>query len=245
MRSAKYTPRAPLSGLVDCLWYWEGAPQTHSKERLLPNGESSIVFNLIDEPMRIYDLPNLTQYKSYGVAVLSGARSNCFAIDAEQQERVIGIQFRPGGAFPFFRMPASEAEGISVDLEDLWPGKAREIRERLIAARSIESMFAALECCLLEQLVRPLESHPAVAYALQQFQRPAHNRTVAAVGERIGLSSRRFIEVFHRRSRSDAESLLPGAPLSACVANHSSKERCRLGTGRTRVRLLRSGAFHS
>ncbi len=196
MRSARYTPRPPLSDLVDCLWYWEGAPQTHSKERLLPNGESSTIFNLVDELIRIYDPQNLTQFSSYGVAVLSGARSNCFAIDTNQQERVVGIQFRPGGAFPFFRMPASEAEGISVDLEDLWPGKAREIRERLLEAGNVESMFAALERCLLEQLVRPLELHAAVAYALQQFQRPAHNGRVAAVSERIGLSSRRFIELF-------------------------------------------------
>ncbi|MDQ2842257.1 MAG: hypothetical protein M3Y72_14685 [Acidobacteriota bacterium] len=73
-----------------------------SKEKLLPNGESSIIFTLRDEPIRIYDAQDLTRYDSYGQAVLSGARSNCFVIDSHQKECVVGVQFRPGGAFPFF-----------------------------------------------------------------------------------------------------------------------------------------------
>ncbi len=200
MRPFRYTPRAPLSAFVDCLWYWEGAPRTHSKEKLLPNGESSIIFNLQDEPIRIYDPHDISRYVSYSTAVLSGARANCFVIDSHQQECVAGIQFRPGGAFPFFGMPASEAEGISVDLDDLWPGRVREIREQLLAAKNVESMLTNLERCLLGQLVRPLELHPAVAYALEQFERTPGAGRVAVVTDRLGLSSRRFIELFRRQT---------------------------------------------
>jgi hypothetical protein len=110
----RYIPRPPLSAFVSCLWYSEGAPNTHSKERLLPNGETAMIFNLRDEPLRIYDALNIGRHNSYGSAVLSGARANCFVIDTCQQERVIGIQFRAGGAFPFFRMPACELEGESL-----------------------------------------------------------------------------------------------------------------------------------
>lgn len=199
MRHRIYAPGGPLSAFVGCFWYWEGAPQTHQKERLLPNGEPSIIFNLLDAPIRIYDAQDLTLFASYGRAVLSGARSNCFTIDTNQQEHVVGIQFKPGGAFPFLRMPASEVENASVSLDDVWPRRAGEIRERLLAARSIESTFAILERCLLEQLARPLELHPAVAFALDQFGRSAPGRKIAEVTERIGLSPRRFIEVFRRQ----------------------------------------------
>ena len=199
MELRRYRPGPPLSAFVDCLWYAEGAPQTHSQERLLPNGEAAIIFNLRDDPIRIYDAQDLTRYNTYGCAVFSGARSNCFAIDTLQQERVVGIQFRPGGAFPFVRMPASEIENASVDLGDLWLGKAGEIRERLLAGSSVDSMLADLERRLLEQLVRPLELHPAIAYALDQFRLSAHTGRVAAVTGQIGLSPRRFIELFHRQ----------------------------------------------
>ena len=194
----KYKPRPPLSALIGCLWYWEGAPQTHSRERLLPNGEPAIIFNLREEPIRLYDAPDFTDFASYGHAALSGARSSCFVIDTEQQERVVGIQFRPGGAFPFFRMPASETENLSVALSDLWPGRASEIREQMMASASVSSMFQKLERFLLEQLVRAPALHPAVAYALEEFGRSAHTGRVTSVTEQIGLSSRRFIEVFTR-----------------------------------------------
>jgi AraC-like DNA-binding protein len=195
----KHRPGPPLSGLVDCLWYSEGAPQTHSKERLLPNGEPAIIFNLRDDPIRLYDAQNLCKYETYGLAVLSGARSNCFVIDTLQQERVIGIQFLPGGAFPFFKMPASEAENISVDLADLWPGRTAEIREQLLAAPDPDSMLLRLERCLLEQFVRPPELHPAVAYAIDCFRRTPDSLKIAQVSGCIGLSSRRFIELFRRQ----------------------------------------------
>ena len=185
--------------MVKCLWYWQGAPQTHLKERLLPNGEPAIIFNLCEDPIRIYDATDLSRYSSYGHAVLSGARSDCFVIDTLQQERVVGVQFAPGGAYPFFRMPASEAEGLSIDLTDLWHGRAGEIRERILAAATVDAMLATLERCMLQLLIRPPELHPAVAYALQQFAHPSFPARVNTVTGRIGLSSRRFIELFHRQ----------------------------------------------
>jgi AraC-like DNA-binding protein len=195
----RYIPQSPLSAFVSCLWYSEGAPNTHSKERLLPNGEAAIIFNLRDDPLRIYQALNCGRHNSYGHAMLFGARANCFVIDTCQQERVVGIQFRAGGAFPFFRMPVCELEGESFALDDLWPMRAGEIRARLLAAESVDAMFAILECCLLDQLVRPLELHPAVTYALEQFRSPARSSSVAAVTARIGLSQRRFIQLFHQQ----------------------------------------------
>jgi AraC-like DNA-binding protein len=193
----KYTPQAPLGDFVQCLWYWEGAPAPHVKERLLPNGEPAVIFNLRDDPIRIYDARDLTSFNSYGHAVISGARSSCFVIDTSQQERVVGIQFQPGGAFPFFPMPASETEDASFDLDDLWPRRAGEIREQLLAAPDVDSMFAILERSLMAQLVRPLELHPAVAYALQHIRRSAEVSKIAFLTDRIGLSPRRFIHLFH------------------------------------------------
>lgn len=199
MFSLKRIPGPPLSALVNCLWYWEGAPQTHSKERLLPNGEAAIIFNLRDDPIRLYNALNLQKFESYGLAVLSGARSNCFVIDAQQQDRVIGIEFLPGGAFPFLGMPLSEVENLSVSLEELWPRRTGQIRERLLAAPDPDTMLKTLERCLFEQLIRAPELHPAVGYALDCFRRAPHSAKVAGVIEHIGLSSRRFIELFRRQ----------------------------------------------
>jgi AraC-like DNA-binding protein len=195
----KHFPKLPLSNHVECLWYAEGAPGPHAKERLLPNGEAALIFNLCDEPVRIYDANDLSRFNSYGYAVLSGARTDCFVIDTSQEERVIGIQFRPGGAFPFFREPVSEMENDSFAVEDFWGAGAGSIREQLLAISDVDEMLLTLEKSLLQQLVRPLELHPAVSYALNCFEVAQYRRRVAAVIDSIGLSQRRFIQLFHEQ----------------------------------------------
>ena len=199
--SRKHVPDAPLAAFVRCFWYWEGAPQTHAKEQLMPNGEPTVVFNLRDDPIQIYDYdPSfLSRPHSYGHAVLSGARTSCFVIDTKQQDRVFGIQFQPGGAFPFFRVPASEMENRSVELASLWPRTTAELRERLLAAPKIDDMFRLAEQYLRAQLVRPLELHPAVRFARQHFCKRPHQVSVARVLGAIGLSQRHFIQVFHEQ----------------------------------------------
>lgn len=197
MESRKYAPQGPLSAFVGCFWYWHATPLTHAKERLMPNGESSVIFNLKEDPICIYDADDTSRFTSHGHAVISGPRTNCFVIDTSQEERVFGIQFRPGGAFPFFRPPASEMKNTSVNLDLLWKAAARELRERLLQARAIDAMFALAEEYLLAQLVRQLELHPAVEFARQHFCRAPHITTVASVLDRIGLSQHRFIQLFH------------------------------------------------
>jgi len=192
-----HIPAAPLRPFVRCFWYWEDAPQPHARERLMPNGEASIVFNLRDEEMRLYDGDNPERYASCGLVAFTGPRTDCFAIDTASEDRVIGIQFQPGGTFPFFREPACEVANQSLRLEDLWRRAAGEMREQLLAADSVDEMFAALERALLAQLVRPLELHPAVGFARRQICRAPHLATVSGVLDRLGLSQRRFIELFH------------------------------------------------
>jgi AraC-like DNA-binding protein len=194
----RHYPSAPLSSFVSCLWYWAGAPTTHSKERILPTGDASIIFNLRDEPIRVYEGQAAARFESYGQAVVSGARSTCFGIDAAQQECVVGVQFRAGGAFPFFRFPMSELEERSVNLADVWGASAAEIRERLLAARDPQKALLALEECLYRQLVAPLQMHPAVQFALKRFQKSGQDARIAALADEIGLSSRRFSDVFRR-----------------------------------------------
>jgi len=197
MNHCHYRPPAPLSQFVQCFWYWEGAPLTHTKERLMPTGEACIIFNLRDEAIRIYDWRNPERFETFSKAVLSGARSEPFVIDTMQQERVFGIQFRAGGSFPFFRMPSSEVTNLDVSLDCMWNTAASAMRERLLEAQSIRARFAIAEEALTQQLVRPPELHPAVAFAARQFSINPHTASVGTVVDKTGLSHRRFSQLFH------------------------------------------------
>jgi AraC-like DNA-binding protein len=195
-----HRPAPPLDAFLRCFWYWKSeplaAPPSHTRERLLPTGEASLIFNLLDEEMRLYDAGDPQRFQSCGLAGLTGARTRSIAIDTASEDCVVGIQFHPGGTFPFFPMPAGELAHQSLPLEDLWGPAAGEIREQLLAAPSPDAMFALLERTLLAQLVRPLELHPAVRFARAHICRAPQVATVSGVMDRIGLSQRRFIDLF-------------------------------------------------
>jgi AraC-like DNA-binding protein len=192
----RYTPPLPLAAFVSCIWYSEGLEGTHERERLLPNGESGIVFDLREQPVRIYDALEIGKFVTHAPAIFCGARTDCFVIETCQQERVIGIQFQPGGAFPFLKMPAGEVANDTYSLDDIWPGKAAQIRDALMNARDVAAMFTILEQLLLAQLRDSPPLHPAVAFAVSQLAKPASNPRVRDLADRVGLSSRRFIELF-------------------------------------------------
>jgi AraC-like DNA-binding protein len=193
-----YRPGPPLSDFVDLFWLYEGyAPShAHAKERLLPTGTMELVINLREDRVRVYDRQDTDRFECFRGSVICGAQSEFFVIDTAEQASVIGVHFRPGGAFPFLRLTAGELLDTHVSLDSLWGNRADDLRHRLLEARTAEARFTILERSLLAQADRPLMHHHAVAFALEEVRRTPNAWTVAHLAERVGLSHRRFIQVF-------------------------------------------------
>jgi AraC-like DNA-binding protein len=179
----RYVPSPPLSEFVDLLWLFDGYAPGHARERLLPMGTVELVVNLREDQPDFRD------------PVLAGPRSEYSVLETAQAASVIGVHFRPGGAFPFLGLPAGELHNLEISLDVLWGARARELRERLLAAPTSLEKFRVLESALLAA-ARSLSRHPAVAFALREFQTVAPARSVADVAGAIGLSQRRFMDRF-------------------------------------------------
>jgi AraC-like DNA-binding protein len=193
----RHIPSPPLNSFVELFWYYDGfSPRSHKKERLMPDGSVELVINLKDDEVRIYDREKLDKYTRLPGTVIAGPHSGFFVIDTAEQDSVMGIHFKPGGAFPFLPEPAAELHNLHVALEDLWGCEAQLLRERLLAAPTPEAKFQVLETCLTEQAFKPLERHRAVGYALGLFRNIHTAPAMAQVSDQIGISSRRFIELF-------------------------------------------------
>jgi len=193
---SSYIPRPPLSHFVDLLWHYDGYQQPHDKERLLPDGSMELVINLREDTTRMYDRRNIGQCQTFPGSILIGAQSEFFVIDTAEQAGVMGVHFKPGGAFPFFKLPAGELHNEYVALETLWGRDAKDLRERLLEAPTADAKFGVLEQYLWKRVAKPLERHPAVGFALREFQGATGARTVADVSGQIGFSARHFIQVF-------------------------------------------------
>jgi AraC-like DNA-binding protein len=187
-------PKRPLSDFVCMLWYFEGYPRVHAKERILPTGTIDIIINLKENVTRLYDKRDTKKCLTYGGIAISGVLTEYAVIDTDEQMHVMGVNFRPGGAFPFFNLPVSELKDLHVSLEDIWGSYAPTLRDRLLALTSVDARFDLLEASLIERM-GCFSHHPAVQFALLEI-RHRHRQSVAQLVEKIGLSSRRFIQLF-------------------------------------------------
>jgi methylphosphotriester-DNA--protein-cysteine methyltransferase len=188
-------PAPPLSDFVDLLWLYEGEVTAHDKERLLPDGTVELVINLREDRIPVWDPRNPEKFSTISGCVVSGPRTEFFVIDTASSATTAGIHFKSGGAFPFFRVPPSDLSNQSIPLEALWGAASAQMREQVLAAATAEDKFRVLECCLLEQLVKPLERHPAVSFAIRQLRSRPHG-PVSQIVDAVGFSQRRFIELF-------------------------------------------------
>ena len=188
-----FRPPAPLDRFIDNFWYWEGDPLPHRKELIMASHSMSLLVNLADDELRHYDGDQYdVVHRSRGIAI-GGAHTQHFAIDAHQP-KIMGVQFVPGGAYPFFAPSASALRNEHVALEDICGTAAGRLHHRIVEAPTVEAKFRVLADALCARMARPLTHHPAVALALARF-RCATDR-VGAVAAESGLSRRRFIEVF-------------------------------------------------
>ena len=190
-----YKPKPPLSNFVDNFWLYEGREETeHKTERILPTGTLELVINLRQNELRFYDAER-SENSRYSGAIVSGAYGHGFTPE-EEVPFIIGVHFKPGGAFPFLGLPAGDLADTHVDLETLWGSSAGRLRERLCEARTSGERFQLLQEALLSRLSDRVEKHYAVAAALEMFLNNRAGPIVRETAKYLGLSQRRFIQVF-------------------------------------------------
>ena len=191
-------PRPPLDQFVEALWLYKSSKSAHAIERALPDGCAQLIVNLREDEMRLYDRWSFHLTQKLNGALLVGPQTEFCVIDTAGLTDVAGVHFKPGGAYPFFRPPMQEMHASHVPLDALWGRFAGELRERLLAARTPQQRLFLMEQMLLAQAGKRLERHPAVHFALGQFQTAPHATTIAEITQQTGFSARHFIEMFRR-----------------------------------------------
>jgi AraC-like DNA-binding protein len=189
-----YKPIPPLSKFVDSFWLYEGYEPEHQTERILPTGTLELVINLRQNELRFYDAERPENCSRFSGAVVSGAHGRGF--EPTEEAFIIGVHFKPGGAFPFLGVPTCDLADTHVDLETLWGLSAGRLRERLCEARTSAERFQLLQEALLSRLCHGVEQHYAVSAALEMFGKNQAGPTVREAAKYLGLSQRRFIQVF-------------------------------------------------
>lgn len=225
-----FPPSPPLAALVDYFWATTGYAATTPRERVLPNGNLSIVFHLGAEPVRVSNASS-EALSTIDSAVLCGARTSPLLLDTTALGATVGVAFKAGGVRPFLGVRADEVSEQALALDLLWGSSVRTLRAQLIEEPTPLGRVQLLQHYLLQRARRPLACTPALLESLAAFDEP-HLTSVAAVNRRTGLSAKRLLALYRdevglspktfwrvRRFRAALHALdtgaLRGAPLAA------------------------------
>jgi AraC-like DNA-binding protein len=196
MQFHSYIPGSPLREFVDDFWLYEDYAGEHLRERILPSGTFEVVFNLREDELRIYGPSDPAACRRFAGALLSGPYAGSFMSDTAEEAAILGVHFKPGGAFAILGIPAMEFADTHVDLKTIWGPRATELRERLCALSEPAERFRLVEQALMQRLCDPHAGHAAIRPALNLLAGTHGQVRIRDVARRVDLSQRRFIEVF-------------------------------------------------
>uniref|UniRef100_Q02C09 Transcriptional regulator, Fis family n=1 Tax=Solibacter usitatus (strain Ellin6076) TaxID=234267 RepID=Q02C09_SOLUE len=177
MRYREFAPGEEASGFVECYWVLEGA-EPGSVQRVVPDGRPELILNL-GAPFET--LRNGT-WQVQPQCFLAGQISAPLLLRATAGSHILGVRLRPGGAFQLLGMPAQELTGRTVPLDELGLKPLANMRDT-----------AEIERTLLQRRQR---RDPLMDEAVRLL---SGSLDVAAVAERLGMSSRQLERRFQAR----------------------------------------------
>jgi AraC-like DNA-binding protein len=186
-------PRPPLDGLIDDLYYLEGA-SPYARLTLPPMPAALLIVNL-GAPFRIRAGTDVeTAEYADGCVVTPPTRAWEFGYPL--RTRSVGVHFKPWGLAPFLPMPAAELRDRPVTLEQVWGRTViAELRDRLAAADGPHEMLTLLE----EELARRLCDTAGLGLVRHTSSVLAATRGAVAIDElraSVGVSSTQLAQRF-------------------------------------------------
>jgi len=190
-------PQLPLSQFVENIWFYEGFLAGYTREKILPDGAIELIIDLVGGPKKIFEHEDSDQFRSCCKAWISGERTRYIVIGAENSS-MIGIRFKPGGAYPFFGFPISELSESVIELDLIWGRLVAEIRDQLLETESPDARLLLLESFLLRQARRSLEANRLIVFAVHQLQHSPQFLAIKDLASTIGITQKHLISQFEK-----------------------------------------------
>ncbi|MFJ3981287.1 helix-turn-helix domain-containing protein [Streptomyces fungicidicus] len=196
MEYVSRAPRAPLDGLIDDLYYLDGAAPY--SRLLLPAAPAPLLIVNLGAPFLIRaDIAGEAAEYADGCVVATPTRAWEFGYPP--WTRSVGVHFKPWGLAPFLPVPAAELCDRPATVEQVWGQSAiAELRDRLALAGTPHEMLMLLE----EGLMRRLREREGLELVRRTSNVIAATRGAVAIsdlGVAAGVSStllaKRFKEV--------------------------------------------------
>lgn len=195
MTISAHFPAPPLDQFIDCFWYVD-LQVPYTREKILPSGTIELMINF-GSPHRRYNQAE-TSFDLMCNSWIAGFQTEFIVNEPVAETCMMGVRFKPGGAFPFLHLPVSEITNQIINLDCIWGRFADEIRDRLLEAPTTISKFALLEQIFNARLIQDRYKQDVIQFAVEGIQAANGSLSFKALSEEIGISQKHLINQFKK-----------------------------------------------
>jgi AraC-like DNA-binding protein len=192
----RHIPSPPLDTYIDYFYYIDGAMPYH-REKILPTGWLDLEVNL-GGAIQIYDAAGTKAVATCIDIWWVGVWNTYGTVAWPPYTQLMGIHFKPGGAYPFLNFPLSALQNQIVSAEALWGNFAAELYDRLHAAPSIQARLLLFEALLRTRLHAAPHGLNAVRHGVAEIARHQGTLSIKTLGDQMGISHNHLLTQFKR-----------------------------------------------
>jgi hypothetical protein len=142
---------SPLDKYIESIFYYNNHVSKHNVERVVPTGNIFLLIELDGFERIIYnkEIQPIGYYKNSWV---SGMQRKYLTISVHQHSEMLVIQFKPTGAYPFFRIPINQFNDSVRQSETYFGDSVTNLRNKVTQIKDITEKFIVVEQWLMEML---------------------------------------------------------------------------------------------
>ena len=192
-----HTPNYPLNQFVEHFWMVDTKGVAMGKNKLLPDGAIELLINL-GPPQKLIESGSPDGFRYCRRSWISGERCGALIFESLVTHHILGIRFKPGGAYPFFDFPISELTEQVVEMDLICGPSIADLRDQLLEKPIPQVQFALVETWLRNRAGDRLEPNPVVHFALDRIERQKGDVSIGGITQETGVSHRHLIRLFER-----------------------------------------------
>jgi AraC-like DNA-binding protein len=189
----KITPHPCLEKTVDHYWVERSGS---SNVKILPDGTTSIIFN-IGSPITFEDAVGGAKKLSDNLII--GTHKKYYVIKENNDTHIVGIKFKQGGAYNFFKLPMMQFSNKIVNLTDVLNGETEKLRGKLVAANDDEAIRKILDYYFLIKVDRLEEAYSVVDSAIKEVNVDGAPLSIKDFCETANISNKHLISLFNKK----------------------------------------------
>lgn len=194
MHYTEHLPQPALRQHVECIWFVSvaGPLANYAPERVLPDGCLEWIFHLGASFER--RLPNGI-WEQQPRSFLVGELTRHLLLQPVGRPSVMGVRFRPGGAYRLLPLPLFELTDQTVHTADVWRQEGCALEDAIFNAPGDRQRMLLLEAFLLRRLSL-VDQRPRFEAAVARIIQSGGQTRVDRLAESVGFSARQLEREF-------------------------------------------------